>query len=298
VWKRIVAATASHLRPTAVRVRTYFRDLSNARTYGLAAELAFWLFFSLIPLALVAGMVGAKFALGNAPWLDQLLASVPVQTRDLIRGQLTQVAAWNGGTVSIKAGAVFLWIASSGIHAIFELLELKTGSRRPWWKRRLLAIATCLGLSVGVALLAILATGIGWIEALVSGALPHIHPATTDVWNKGLRITAGFATYVGLSAGLYRIGIPRTRRRSMPVLPGAVLAVVAHVALGTTYILYLSEVGIGGAYQASLAVIGVTLIALYIFALALLMGAQLNCTLATWRAQTSFHEGPIDEPHC
>ncbi len=270
------------LGPLVWYARQFARDLSQARTFGLAAELAFWLFFSLLPLALVAGMLGAKLAIGNAPWLDQVLTSVPVQTRTLLHDQLREVAAWNGGSVGLKAALVFVWMASSGVHALFELLELNAGARRSWWKRRLLAIATCVALSVGLALLAVLAAGIDWVQALLRGVLPHLRPAVHgQPWGKVFRLVAGAGTYVALAAGVYRIGVPRRRHHDLPVLPGALLAVGTHLGLGAIYIAYLAEMGIGGAYQAGLAVIAVTLMALYIFSVALLMGAQLNHTLST-----------------
>jgi uncharacterized BrkB/YihY/UPF0761 family membrane protein len=53
--------------------------------------------------------------------------------------------------------------------------------------------------------------------------------------------------------------------------------------LGYGYIFYLSRVGAQSAYQAGLSIIGVTLIALYLFSVALLVGAELNHVLAKAR---------------
>jgi membrane protein len=260
-------------------LRAFVREVDRSRTFGLAAELSFWLFFSLIPLVAVAGMVAAKLAVGHADTLAQALESVPAQTRDLVHNQLAQIAEWNGGAVGIKAAVVFVWLASSGVHAVFELLELKSQSQRSWYRRRLLAIATCVAMSLGVALLALLATGVASIEALVRGVLPSI--SSGSALARISKLVVGFGLSVSLVAALYWIGVPRDHRRTMPIVPGACLAVFVHFVLGAAYVLYLSKMGMGGAYQAGLAVIGVTLMALYIFALALLLGAQLNCTLAT-----------------
>jgi uncharacterized BrkB/YihY/UPF0761 family membrane protein len=74
----------------------------------------------------------------------------------------------------------------------------------------------------------------------------------------------------------------------MPVFPGAVLATGLQALLGYGYVFYLSKVGAGSAYQAGLSIIGVTLMALYLFAVALLAGAELNAFIA----KTSHDHGP------
>jgi membrane protein len=270
--------------------RSFVLQVDRSRTFGLAAELAFWLFFSLVPLLAVAGMIAAKLAVGRASLTGELLAAVPPQTRDLVAGQLAAVAAYNGRSVGAPAALVFVWMASSGVHAVFELLEVKSGATRSWYNRRLLAVGTCVALSIGVVLLALVATGVEWIEALLRGAVPWASPRGGAI-EKAVRLALAFAASVGLVAGLYWIGIPRERRRTMPVLPGAVIAAGLHFVLGAAYVLYLAKVGIGGAYLAGLAVIAVTLMALYIFAVALLLGAQLNCTLADRRRSAARPKG-------
>ena len=54
------------------------------------------------------------------------------------------------------------------------------------------------------------------------------------------------------------------------------MAIGLHVALGFTYRFYIKQVGDGGAYQAGLTSIGITLMALYLFCLALLVGIKVN----------------------
>jgi membrane protein len=95
-----------------------------------------------------------------------------------------------------------------------------------------------------------------------------------------VRLGVGGLTALGLVAGLYLIGIPRTARKRATVLPGAILAVLLQAGLGYGYIFYLSKVGVHSAYQAGLSIIGVTMIALYLFSVSLLVGAELNHVVA------------------
>jgi membrane protein len=262
-------------------VKAFVREITETRTTGMAAEMAFWVFLSLLPLAAVAGLVVARVAVGKDE-TSGLLASLPPQTHQLIHHQLARVAAWNGGSVGAPAAAVFVWLASGGVNAVFELLEVKAGASRPWWKRRLIAIATCVGLSVGAAAIAVLFTGVNRIFSLLRGIAPLAGFEAEHGWvDRGLRFGLGVGTAVGLVGGLYWAAVPRTTRTHLrfPVWPGALLAVGLQTVLGYGYAFYLSKMGAGSAYQAGLSFVGVTLMGLYLFAVALLVGAELNHVL-------------------
>jgi membrane protein len=264
-------------------LKDFLGELDRSRITGMAAEMAFWLFLSLVPLAAVAGLVVAKVAVSSAE-VTSLLASLPAETRDLVSKQLNHVAAWNGGSVAAPAALVFVWLASGGLHAVFDVLEVKAATSRPWWKKRALALASCVALSVGIAIIALLATGLSTVLDFLRGTVPlsqlESRVGMTGAVDSVVRLGVGAMTAFGLVAGLYLIGIPRTARKQMPVLPGAFVAVALQAALGYGYIFYLSKVGSSSAYQAGLSIIGVTMFALYLLSVALLVGAELNHTIA------------------
>jgi membrane protein len=246
----------------------------DSRLFGRAAEMAFWLFLSIVPLAIVAGLVLAKIAVRNVDAVPQALSSLPHETRDLLAGELRRVASWHGGAVGAPATVVFVWLASTGAHAIFDALEDAPGAKRPWWKKRLLAIATCVALSVSVAFLAVVVTGLDWLADVLSLSL-----AESSLLKQMTRWLIGPVCAVAIVAGLYFVGVPRAARKSMPVLPGAIVAVALQSVMGFAYKAYLSEVGAASAYQAGLTAIAVTLTALYLFATALLVGIHVNVFL-------------------
>lgn len=257
--------------------------VSRRRTLGLAAEMSFWLFLSLVPLLAVGGFVAARLA-ATHPWAAlSAMHAVPPQVRELVLKQVDRVASWHGGAVAPIAAATFVWLASSGISAVFDALELQSGALpRPWLKKRALAVGTCIALSVGGALLALLGSGVEWLEEIAGAHLPswvvslvHGPAGTVARWIVGLLLA------VAMIAGLYRVGVPRGEAVRPPAWPGAVLAVVLMVGLGLAYGFYVTKLGgSGGAYQAGLAAVGVTLMTLWLFSIALLLGAQLNCVLA------------------
>jgi len=221
----------------------------------------------------------------------QLLRSVPAEMRKLVSEQLGEVAAWNGGSVAAPAALVFVWLASGGVHAVFELLEVKAGCSRPWWKKRLLAMATCIALAVGTAVVAAVSIGMSRVTLLLRGIIPFEAGATeTTVESAALRLVIGFGAALVLVAGLYWVGAPKVSRVKRHLWPGAFLAVALQSALGYGYVFYLAKSGSGSAYQAGLSIIGVTMMALYLFGIALLVGAQLNHRLGHPKLRAA--EGP------
>jgi membrane protein len=262
-------------------VKRIWCGMSESRTLGLAAEMAFWLFFSLLPLAAVGGLVLARLAVTRGDLAVMLVGSTPPAARELVASQLGQVAKWNGGAVAPMAAVVFVWLASSGIHSVFDALEVQSGIARPWWKKRLIALATCIGLSVGVALLALLRTGLGWLFHLAGSSAPHALVFWQGSWFLAfVRIAFGILIGFGLVAGLYAAGTPRLRHRDVVIFPGALLAVSLQAVGGLGYGLYVHVLGTGNAYQAGLGIIGVTMMSLYLFCVALLVGAELNRAVA------------------
>jgi membrane protein len=264
---------------TTVEVRELVARMGRCRTLGLAAEVAFWLFLALVPLAFVAGLAAAKLALSDTGPLSSALATMPAVARDMLKEQLARVAE-HQGVLAPTALGVFVWLASSGLHAVFDAMEIETGCARPWWKKRAIAIVGCVLFSLGVAAVALLGSGLDWIWKLLGQRVPDVAEiAQVSFVGRLARLVLGALVAFALTVGLFEVGIPRQARRGMPIVPGAVLAVVLEIVLGLGYGFYVSKAGAGGAYQAGLAVIGETMIGLYLLSIALLVGLELNVTL-------------------
>ncbi len=276
-------------------LRRTIADLDRARTFGLAAELSFWVFLALIPLAAIAELVTARLAAHHWGMVAPLMSSLPPEAGRFVSSELAGVSAWNGGAVALPAALVFLWLASSGAHSVFDVLEIQTRSTRPWWKKRLLAIAVCLAFSVGAAFLALLGAGLDGVEHVMSRAV-STGPAVSSVASVATRLAASALVVFALIAGLFRVGVPREpNARPLPILPGAALTTVLQGALAWGYGIFIKAVGTGGAYEGALAVIGVTMTMIYLLASALLLGAELNRRLGE-RASESLRTTIVDMP--
>lgn len=295
---RLPASVHVGARRVVAWPRLMVANLDRSRTLGLAAEMAFWLFLALMPLAAVLGLVVAKLATKNVSAVAPLLDPMPSATRELVTRELSRVSAWNGGAVAPFAAAVFVWFASGGVHAVFDSLELETESKpRPWWKKRLLAIATCVVLSIGVAGLTLLGTGLDWVRKLAGETVHDFRVGASSALDLTFRLVVGGVLLVLLHLGIYWIGLPREARRRMPLWPGALFAVALEAILGFGYGYYLSRMGTQSAYQASLSIVAITLMTLWLFATALLAGVELNQQLGLRGVvRCSVHRGKAPPP--
>jgi membrane protein len=170
----------------------------------------------------------------------------------------------------LTGAVVFIWLASTGVHSIFEAFEVESGPTRSWVKRRLLAIATCAALSFVVAVLAVLGPG---LERIVAMATPNGNDFESSAPMDIARGTLSFAIAIGYVCVLYWVGIPRPGKRLATLVPGALVAVVLQGAMSFGYAFYLSRFTEQPVYGAGLGLVAATLMALYIFALSLLSGA-------------------------
>jgi membrane protein len=129
-----------------------WREFQDDDALGLAAQLAYYFFLALFPALLFLIALASFFPLGdlaaNATQSLQRVAAPGIV--DIIRGQLTQLSgSADGGVLSFGVLAA-LWSSSAAMVAIIDALnrayDVEDG--RPWWKRRLTAVAITLAVAI------------------------------------------------------------------------------------------------------------------------------------------------------
>jgi membrane protein len=265
-----VAALGMRLRHAWGAVRSILSILDRHRSMGIAAEMSFWLFCALIPLSVTAALLLARLPgpAGPSSLLQSILANAPDATRALVRQEISGLAR-NHVPPSLLNLLVFGWLASSGLHSVYDGFEGQLGINTAWWRKRLWAILGCALLAVGVALLALLGAGFTLISELA--------PAPVQRYGTpAVRAVAAFAVLYGSVAALYRLGIPRATRAQMAQAPGTLAVVICMGLLSAAYRAYLQTFGDGSEYLAGLSVVVITLTALFLFSLAMLLGLAIN----------------------
>lgn len=264
------------------------REVREDRVTGLAAEIAFFTVLSIFPWLLLM-----TAALG---WLDTLIsgdvaAEAQATVVDFLTRVLTDEAAGaiaavralfeqeRAGLVSASA-IVGLWSSARGFAAAAVALNLAYDAeeRRSWIQVRLRA----LGLSI-----ASIVAGAVLLVTFVAGPLLGGGRAAADTLGAGgafvslwqwARWPLGFVAVLALSAVVYSVGpsaSPGWRRN----LPGAGVAGTFWLLASGGFVVYLRLAASGNPVYGALGGGLVLLVWLYLLAIGLLVGAEVNALL-------------------
>ena len=284
-------------------VRT-IADTLDDRVPGLAAELAFFALLSLPPLLLailgsvgfvVGGLPAAEIAQLETEILHFLGTFLSANTVDEVLRTPVEELLRTGRSDVLSLGVVLtLWSASRATNVLLRTIAIAYDltDPRPVWKRRLLALAiTLTGIIMAVVALPLLVVGPRIIGEILAAA-----GLTTDLvrfWS-AVYWTGMVVVVVLALTWLYHVapGWYTPWRRD---IPGALLAVVVWLIAGWGLRLYTGEFAGFTADEAfrGLAAPLVLLLWVYVSAIAVLLGAELNAEIERlWPSE----EGPYDEP--
>ncbi|HEU5033620.1 MAG TPA: YihY/virulence factor BrkB family protein [Mycobacteriales bacterium] len=268
-------------------VSSTVRKAWSDRVLGLAAEAGFWQLVSLPSMLLaVLGVIGYfSGALGPSTLHsleDAIIRGakhviVPHAVDSTVRPALRRILVGGRADVVSISFIVSLWTGSSAMSTYVNTITIAYGLRahRSAWRSRLLALWLYFGfVAVGVVLLPLLVLGPGLFVKLFPDHWHHVVNLVTVIayWP----VVALLA--LALLATLYHLAVPvRTPWRRD--LPGAVLALVLWVVGSTLLRLWLSWAFRSTATYGPLSAPVAVLVFLYLTALAVLIGAELNAEI-------------------
>ena len=286
-------------RPTEIPRRGWgdvlVRVRAEAKDDGVSLMSAGVAFYAL--LALVPGLVALISIYGllaePSDVEDQVtstLSAAPAEVRELVSSQLEAIVASAGGDalVGVIVGIVLaLWSASSGVGHLVEAINRAYDEKESRGFLRLKAVA--LALTIGAVLFIVVAFA---IVALLPALL-----AETGL-GAGARYLVGLLRWVFLLGGmtvglavLYRYGPDRDNPRWQWVSPGAVVAAVVWVLGSAVFSVYTANFARYNETYGSLGAVVVLLLWLFLTALAVILGAEINCELERQTVRDST-EGP------
>lgn len=282
-------------RDIATRVgRRFVED----RITMVAGSVAFFALFSLFPLLIATVSLYGMFTTPGQleSQLAQLTQTLPGSASELLGGQLRRIVLESTDSLSIRAVGgivVALWSASLGTSRLMEAIGIaySESEDRNVLVRRGLALFVTLGL----AALGLLSLGI--VSAL---------PALVD-WIGLEQLTAGIArtgrwlvlavVATGSLAILYRISADRRNPRLQWISWGSILATLLWLIASFGLSIYVENFGSFGETYGALGGVIVLMLWLYLSALAILTGAEINAEIEAQTAQDSTvgRERPMGE---
>ena len=249
----------------------------------LASALSYSSFFAIPSLLLLA--IGIFTLAGSAATIDSVIAAlhgaVPAEALDLLGASLKQIdSRAHTSVVLIAVGSLLaIWSLTGAMSAFMTAIELAYARRDPrsFLRKRLVALEL-----VGFFLLAL---------ALVAGLL--IFGPTLSAW-VGRKTTseslvswiwwgAEWPLLIGALLALLTIMLwlaPAQRPSWQVLFPGALLATLIWIVSSAGFAFFTATYGTYNKTWGSLSAVIITLVWLWLTALALLFGAELNAEAA------------------
>jgi len=278
-WKDVAARTRAEVKDDRVTL--------------LSAGVAFYSLLALVPalVALVSmyGLVADPTSVDRQ--VGDWLGSAPKEVRDLLVTQMRSITAnaGAGASIGVVIGiAVALWSASSGMAHLVQAINIAYDEEetRGFVKLR----GQALLLTLGAVVFVVVAIGI-------IAVLPAVL-ADTGLGTVG-RILAGIARWLLLLVGmmvalsvLYRYGPDRDDPKWSWTSPGAIVATVMWLVASALFAVYTGNFGKYNETYGSLGAVVVLLLWLLLTALAVILGAEINCEVERQTARDSTDGAP------
>jgi len=245
-----------------------------------AASLSYYFLFALFPtLLFLTAMLGLLPVPGLWDTLMTYAAQVlPGDAATLVNRTVSEVLRGaSRGLLSVGALAA-LWGASSGMASIAFALNVSYGVTdfRPWWLRRLIAIALTMAFSVFTLvalLLLVFGERIGEAVATWFG-LGH---AFAVMWKVLQWPVVALLVLTGITL-VYQLA-PAVSRRWQWVTPGSVFALLSWLGTSFGLRIYLKYFGDYNATYGSIGGVIILMLWLYLSGIALLTGAEINSAI-------------------
>jgi membrane protein len=230
-----------------------------------AGAMAFDAFLSLVPLVAFLGYVAARLHENGELLVGPLARLAPGPVGDFVTNDLNRLADPGTFAIAPVSFVAFVWTSSAGISTAMGVVETMFASPpRRWIVRRGVAIGCVLGSIVLLGGLTVAAIAVG------SAGGPLV--------TKGLAFALPPVVAVGMVAAFFRIAVRghRPRRR---VVPGAVATLVLWTVVSGLFSLYVAHFSRYVTLYGSLATAAIFLLWLWLLALLLLIGGEINATL-------------------
>jgi len=261
-------------------LRRAFKEFSNDHMTNIAAALAYYAFLA-IPAALMVAV--GLFSLLAGPsavttLIGKLHGIVPGQATNLLQGSLKNMTQHKGTAISILTigGVLAFWSLTGAMQNLMWALNIAYDSEegRGFIRRRMTALTMVVFALIGFALaFGVLVLG-PHLSTWIGNAL-GAQSVVKIVWYVAewpLLIGGLLVAFAGLMYYGPNVKHPRWRFRSF----GSVLAIVIWLVASGAFAFYVSKFGSYNKTWGSLAAVVVMLTWLWLSAVALLLGAEIN----------------------
>ena len=275
---------------------TIYSELWRTRAFTIAAALAFYFMFSMVPLLVIFSSLLQFLPVPDVfqQLLNLMAGLVPADSMTFVERIVADILTPNRGKLLSFGILGYLWTTSGGFSSLIESLDIAYDVQvsRPWWRDRLRALV-----------LAFTSGGLVSMSVLLLIVGPHFGHFLTEVFPiprviehfwPHFRLIFIFITFVTGLEFVYYLG-PNCRHSFISTFPGAIFAITIWLVGSSVLSYYLGHISNYSVTYGSMGAIIGLMLWFYITALAILIGAELNAELAKQRAGGIFCELPHPE---
>ncbi|HEY2493044.1 MAG TPA: YihY/virulence factor BrkB family protein [Paenibacillus sp.] len=275
-------------RSKAVRLTGFFKQLykkvRDDDVQAISAQLTYYLILSFFPfLIFIMTLVGyANVSMEER--IGNLGDIVPAEAVSIVEEILKEVSQGRSQTLLSFGMLATLWAASRGINAIIKGLNkaYDIEENRTFWKVRGISLLATLVLGIVILLSVLLLVFGGWVGDQLF-ILLNYPSGFRDAWGL-LQYIVPLLVMTTVFTLLYFIA-PNRKMTFKEVLPGAIFATVGWITTSVLFSTYVNRFGDLTRTYGSLGGVMVLLIWLYISSIIILIGGEINATLANRRAR-------------
>ncbi|MFC0199365.1 YihY/virulence factor BrkB family protein [Paracoccus rhizosphaerae] len=261
-------------------LRELVASINDDNVFNGAAALGFFLTMAIFPglIVLMSVIPYLPIADIDTTIMDLLRQALPSEAAVLLQDVVTEVTQQQrGGALSFGLLAT-LWIASSGMYAIMQQLNITYGVKEARSLVRGRFTAIVLSLLFGVFVL-------GAMSLIVAGgSLEHW---VTERFGTSASLATAFAVLRWIvilcalllgHAFFYKFG-PNVEQRFRFITPGSVFSTIVLVVASLLFSLYISNFGTYDATYGSIGAVIILMFWLYIAGFVMLVGSEINALL-------------------
>ena len=263
---------------------------------GLAAQTAYYFFFSLFPLFLfltpLLGVVGDEQKTFSFI-MQKLAGAIPADAFKLVSDVVRQVVFDKDAPGIASVGALLaIWSGSNIFTALIEALNkaYDVKETRPWWKQKLLSVGAVFVSGFILVTATLILVGGEDIVNMVGGWL-HLGESTKQLW-AFLQFPLAVAMLIGLAWAQFLI-LPNLRQNKRHALVGAAVATLLWILVTLIFRVYVQNFGNYNKTYGAFGGIIVLLTWMYLSMLVLLVGGELASELHKGTGANHAHRGAV-----
>jgi membrane protein len=265
------------MRELASRV---WHEFGEDEIVDRASALSYYFLFALFPaLLFLTALLGMLPIPGLMERLMEYVEqALPGDAASVIRKTLDEIMRGSRGSLLSIGALAALWASSNGMGSVMTALNVAydVQDARPWWKRRLVAVALTIGFSLFI---------LGGLISMVFG--PRLGRAVADwlwlgavftsVWNVASVPVAMLLVLIGIALIYYLA--PAAKQKWRWVTPGSAVALLLWLAMSYGLRLYVTHFANYNATYGSIGGVILLMLWLYLTGVALLLGAEVNAEI-------------------